>query len=83
MSLAHRSFPRDIQQIGNKLVQTSFDTFDWEIGGGEVTADVVLAKFQSIIDTADTLDTGFMTLSHDLSQQVRANKALRAPLRCI
>lgn len=48
---------------------TSFDTFDWEIAGGVVNADTVVAKFESIIDNATRLDTGFIVLEHDLYQQ--------------
>lgn len=48
---------------------SSYDTFDWQVAGGIVNADTVVAKFDQIIDHANSLNTGFIVLEHDLYQQ--------------
>lgn len=48
---------------------TEFDTTDWNIPGGRATGVSSLAKFRDILATAETMDTGFIVLSHDLYQQ--------------
>ncbi|CAE6340550.1 unnamed protein product [Rhizoctonia solani] len=45
-----------------------FDTNDWHVPGG-LSADVVLSSFESILSRANSLNTGFIVLSHDLYQQ--------------
>lgn len=47
----------------------TFDTNDWHVNAGEVTASGVLGSFDDIIDKAYDLDTGFIVLAHDLYQQ--------------
>lgn len=46
----------------------SFDTNDWHIPSGLSSAEV-LNSFDKILDTASTLQTGFIVLAHDLYQQ--------------
>lgn len=43
-----------------------FDTQDWRSAGGDAAqVDAVVKSFQDIVDTASTLDTGFIVLAHD------------------
>lgn len=44
----------------------SFDTFDWKVAGGTVTAPDQLAQFESILGNATLMDRGFVVLEHDL-----------------
>ncbi|KZV96954.1 glycoside hydrolase/deacetylase [Exidia glandulosa HHB12029] len=44
----------------------SFDTFDWEVPGGEQTASASVTQFQTILTHAANLATGFIVLEHDL-----------------
>ena len=46
----------------------TFDTNDWHIPSGLSSVEV-LNSFDRILDTADTLTTGFIVLAHDLYQQ--------------
>ncbi|KAG8696779.1 chitin deacetylase [Ceratobasidium sp. 394] len=46
----------------------NFDTNDWHIPSG-LSAAEVLNSFDKILDTASTLQTGFIVLAHDLYQQ--------------
>lgn len=46
-----------------------FDTTDWNIPGGRATGVSSLSKFRSILQTAESMNTGFIVLSHDLYQQ--------------
>jgi hypothetical protein len=46
-----------------------FDTDDWHIASGQVSASGVLAAFTSILNLAPMLNTGFIVLEHDLYQQ--------------
>jgi len=46
----------------------NFDTNDWHIPSGLSSAEV-LNSFDTILDTASTLNTGFIVLAHDLYQQ--------------
>lgn len=48
---------------------SDFDTMDWEVAGGVVTADAVVSRFEAIIDQSSNIDTGFIVLEHDLYQQ--------------
>jgi peptidoglycan/xylan/chitin deacetylase (PgdA/CDA1 family) len=48
---------------------SNFDTDDWHIASGQVSASGVLASFTSILNMAPTLNTGFIVLAHDLYQQ--------------
>lgn len=48
---------------------TSFDTGDWQVAGGIVSADAVVQRFEGFLDNAGELDTGFIVLAHDLYQQ--------------
>ncbi|PVG00996.1 putative chitin deacetylase [Serendipita vermifera] len=47
----------------------NFDTNDWHIGAGTVSASGVIAAFENILNQATQLDTGFIVLAHDLYQQ--------------
>jgi len=47
----------------------TFDTNDFNIPGGLVSTSQVLANFQSILNNATTIDTGFIVLEHDLFEQ--------------
>ena len=47
-----------------------FDTRDWQIGGGVVSATQAYNNFNSFLDNAvQTLPHGFIVLAHDLYQQ--------------
>jgi len=48
---------------------SNFDTEDWHVAAGEVSASGVLAAFTSILSQAPNLTTGFIVLAHDLYQQ--------------
>jgi peptidoglycan/xylan/chitin deacetylase (PgdA/CDA1 family) len=43
-----------------------FDTNDWRVAAGEVTGLQSFATFQTILNNATQLDTGFIVLEHDL-----------------
>ncbi|KZW02689.1 hypothetical protein EXIGLDRAFT_637283 [Exidia glandulosa HHB12029] len=47
----------------------TFDTQDFEVGDGSVSSFQVIANFDSILDMAPSLDTGFIMLEHDLFAQ--------------
>ncbi|GAA5897631.1 uncharacterized protein JCM6883_006761 [Sporobolomyces salmoneus] len=48
----------------------TFDTRDWQIGGGVVNATDAYMNFERFLSQATTeLDTGFIVLAHDLYQQ--------------
>ncbi|KZS96178.1 glycoside hydrolase/deacetylase [Sistotremastrum niveocremeum HHB9708] len=47
----------------------TFDTNDFNIPGGTVSASQVLNNFEQIMQTAPQLNTGFIVLEHDLFQQ--------------
>jgi hypothetical protein len=47
----------------------SFDTNDWHVAAGTVSASGVLAAFENILSQASQLNTGFIVLAHDLYQQ--------------
>jgi peptidoglycan/xylan/chitin deacetylase (PgdA/CDA1 family) len=47
----------------------TFDTEDWHIAAGTVSAPQVLYEFENILQMAPNLDTGFIVLSHDLYEQ--------------
>ncbi len=46
-----------------------FDTNDWKVPGGVVTAAQSVEAFNQILSDAATLDTGFIVLEHDLFPQ--------------
>lgn len=46
----------------------AFDTNDWRVPGGSVTVDASLSTFNSILGNASTLETGFITLEHDIHE---------------
>ncbi|KPV73601.1 carbohydrate esterase family 4 protein, partial [Rhodotorula graminis WP1] len=47
-----------------------FDTRDWQIGGGVVTAPDVYTRFDTFLNQASSsLSSGFIVLAHDLYQQ--------------
>ena len=46
-----------------------YDTNDWKIGAGVVSAANSAALFENIIKQAPSLNTGYIVLSHDLYQQ--------------
>jgi hypothetical protein len=48
---------------------SNFDTNDWHIAAGTVSASGVIAAFETILTQAASLDTGFIVLAHDLYQQ--------------
>jgi len=49
--------------------QDNFDTNDWHIAAGTVSASGVIAAFENILQEAAQLSTGFIVLAHDLYQQ--------------
>lgn len=44
----------------------AFDTFDWKVAGGTVSAPQQMAQFESILGNATELSRGFVVLEHDL-----------------
>jgi len=46
-----------------------FDTEDWEVPGGVVSASQAIAQFENILQLVPTMTTGFIVLEHDLFQQ--------------
>ncbi|GAC92536.1 chitin deacetylase [Pseudozyma hubeiensis SY62] len=46
-----------------------YDTNDWRIAAGVVSAAEVVYNFESIIKNASSLSTGYIVLAHDLYQQ--------------
>ncbi|KAJ7073246.1 carbohydrate esterase family 4 protein [Mycena belliarum] len=44
----------------------SFDTFDWQVAGGNVNGLTSYSTFETILGNASTLNTGFIVLAHDL-----------------
>jgi peptidoglycan/xylan/chitin deacetylase (PgdA/CDA1 family) len=48
---------------------SNFDTNDWHIAAGSVSASGVIAAFENILVEAADLTTGFIVLAHDLYQQ--------------
>ncbi|KAG8950771.1 chitin deacetylase [Tulasnella sp. 424] len=49
--------------------EQEFDTDDWKIAGGTATGTSSFAAWKQIVTQADTLNTGFIVLEHDLYQQ--------------
>jgi peptidoglycan/xylan/chitin deacetylase (PgdA/CDA1 family) len=47
----------------------TFDTGDFSISGGTISASQVLANWQQIMGNVTQIDTGFIVLEHDLFQQ--------------
>ncbi|KAH8927198.1 carbohydrate esterase family 4 protein [Atractiella rhizophila] len=47
----------------------TYDTQDWQIPGGVVNLSTVETNFNNILNGANTIDTGFIVLEHDLYQQ--------------
>lgn len=47
----------------------NYDTNDWRIGAGEVSAATVVQNFEYILNNASQLDTGYIVLEHDLYKQ--------------
>jgi len=47
----------------------TFDTNDYNVAGGSVSASQVLDNWESIIGNATVIDTGFIVLEHDLFVQ--------------
>ena len=50
----------------------SFDTQDWQIGAGIVTAPTVVRNFQTILQSAPSLSTGFIVREHAQSLRLTA-----------
>ncbi|KZT58249.1 carbohydrate esterase family 4 protein [Calocera cornea HHB12733] len=56
--------------IWTSYMGSDFDTNDWHIPGGEVTANDVLGTFEQVLyQDAPALNSGFIVLEHDLYQQ--------------
>jgi peptidoglycan/xylan/chitin deacetylase (PgdA/CDA1 family) len=43
-----------------------FDSFDWRVAGGQVTGPQSFEVYQQIMKNATNINTGFITLQHDL-----------------
>lgn len=52
-----------------QTADSSYDTNDWRIGAGQVSAASVVGNFTNILNKASTLDTGYIVLEHDLYKQ--------------
>ena len=50
-------------------MNNQFDTNDWKVPGGEVTAPQAVQSFLDILNNATVIDTGFIVLEHDLFPQ--------------
>uniref|UniRef100_A0A8H7XUJ5 chitin deacetylase n=1 Tax=Psilocybe cubensis TaxID=181762 RepID=A0A8H7XUJ5_PSICU len=48
---------------------SAFNTNDFDIHSGTVTVDQALSGWKSVLDKANTIDTGFIALEHDIWQQ--------------
>ncbi|KXN92396.1 Chitin deacetylase [Leucoagaricus sp. SymC.cos] len=46
----------------------SFDTFDWRVAAGQVNGTQSFQTFQTILNNASNLDTGFIVLQHDVHE---------------
>jgi len=46
-----------------------FDTQDWQVPAGEVSASTAISNFENILQLAPSMSTGFIVLEHDLFQQ--------------
>lgn len=46
-----------------------FDTSDWNIPAGTATGETALGKFETILQEANSMSTGFIVLEHDLWPQ--------------
>ncbi|UZJ55235.1 hypothetical protein CBS101457_004555 [Exobasidium rhododendri] len=56
--------------IWTSVSQTeNYDTEDWKIGAGVVSAAEVVSNFDAIIANSSNLDTGYIVLEHDLYAQ--------------
>ncbi|KAG9019184.1 chitin deacetylase [Tulasnella sp. 427] len=55
--------------IWTGIGEKEFDTDDWKIPGGTATGTTSFAAWKDIVSQADTLNTGFIVLEHDLYQQ--------------
>lgn len=49
--------------------EQNYDTNDWQIGAGKVSAAEVTYNFEQILKNASQLDTGYIVLAHDLYKQ--------------
>lgn len=47
----------------------NYDTNDWRIAAGQVSAASVVSNFSNILDRASNLNTGYIVLEHDLYKQ--------------
>ncbi|MCO5585407.1 hypothetical protein L7F22_039340 [Adiantum nelumboides] len=47
----------------------TYDTNDWRIGAGQVSAASVVGNFTQILNNSATLNTGYIVLEHDLYKQ--------------
>lgn len=47
----------------------TYDTNDWRIGAGQVSAASVVGNFTQILNNSANLDTGYIVLEHDLYKQ--------------
>jgi len=54
---------------GNASNHINYDTNDFNIDAGTVSASGVINNFTNILNNASTLQTGFIVLEHDLFQQ--------------
>jgi len=48
--------------------KNKFDTNDWRVAGGVVNGTYSFNTFQTILNDASTLDTGFIVLQHDIAE---------------
>lgn len=53
----------------NRQTRSAFDTGDFDVKGGTVTAPQVLQNWEYIMGNVSTLNTGFIVLEHDLYEQ--------------
>ncbi|KAF8524894.1 carbohydrate esterase family 4 protein, partial [Hysterangium stoloniferum] len=60
---------KPVQWTRDPRTLAQFDTNDWKIPGGIVTGAQAYQQFQTILQNASTLNTGFIVLEHDLYPQ--------------
>ncbi len=50
-------------------MNNQFDTNDWQVPGGEVSAQQAVQSFTDILGNSTLIETGFIVLEHDLFPQ--------------
>ena len=62
-----KSFDTQVSTRSNEVLIAQ----DWEVAAGAVTAQTVVNNVKTMISNAQSMPQGFISLQHDLYQQVR------------